>query len=45
MYSVKTHYWPQGEDDKNLIDEAAHQKRQSQLIKVNLKSHHQAFFG
>lgn len=35
MYSVKTHYWPQGDEDKNLVDEAAHRKRQSEVIKVN----------
>ncbi|KAI7892265.1 P-loop containing nucleoside triphosphate hydrolase protein [Mucor mucedo] len=34
MFSVKTHYWPQGDDDKNLVDAAAHQKRQSEAIKV-----------
>jgi hypothetical protein len=39
MFSVKTHYWSQGDDDKNLVDEAAHQKRQSKLIKVPLNIH------
>lgn len=34
MFSVKTHYWPQGDEDKNLVDEAAYQKRQSEVIKV-----------
>lgn len=34
MYSVKIHYWSQGDDDKNLVDEAAHQKRQSETVKV-----------
>lgn len=34
MYNVKTHYWPQGDDDKNLVNEAAYQKRQSETVKV-----------
>jgi HrpA-like RNA helicase len=34
MYPVKIHYWPQGDEDKNLIDEAAYKKRQNSLIKV-----------
>lgn len=38
MYSVKTHYWPQGDEDKNLVDEAAHRKRQSEVIKKSIPS-------
>lgn len=34
MFSVKTYYWPQDDDDKNLANEAAYQKRQSEVIKV-----------
>lgn len=37
MYSVKVHYWPFEEEDKNLIDEAAHRKRQAELVKVTIK--------
>ncbi|KAI7903486.1 P-loop containing nucleoside triphosphate hydrolase protein [Cokeromyces recurvatus] len=36
MYSVKIHYWPQEEEDKNLVDEAAYRKRQSETVKVLL---------
>lgn len=39
MYSVKTHYWPQGDDDKNLVSEAAHRKRQSEEIKVQFETY------
>ncbi|KAI8083313.1 P-loop containing nucleoside triphosphate hydrolase protein [Gilbertella persicaria] len=38
MYSVKIHYWPQGEDDKNLVDEATHRKRHSEAIKKSIPS-------
>jgi hypothetical protein len=42
MFSVKTHYWPHGDEDRNLVDEAAYQKRQSELIKVPLKDNKNA---
>ncbi|OBZ82768.1 putative ATP-dependent RNA helicase DHX34 [Choanephora cucurbitarum] len=42
MYSVKVHYWPQGEDDKNLVDEAAYRKRQSDIVKRSIPSRPQA---
>ncbi|KAG2228952.1 hypothetical protein INT48_008020 [Thamnidium elegans] len=41
MYSVKTHYWSQGDDDKNLVDEAAYQKRQSETVKKSIPSRSQ----
>ncbi|KAI8375433.1 P-loop containing nucleoside triphosphate hydrolase protein [Blakeslea trispora] len=41
MYSVKIHYWPQGEDDKNLVDEAAYRKRQSDIVKRSIASRSQ----
>lgn len=34
MYSVKVHYWPFEEEDKNLVDEAAYRKRQTEVVKV-----------
>lgn len=34
MYSVKMHYWPQGDEDTHLVNEAAHRKRQADVIKV-----------
>ncbi|GAA5815536.1 hypothetical protein MFLAVUS_009048 [Mucor flavus] len=41
MYSVKTHYWSQGDDDKNLVDEAAYRKRQSETVKRSIPSRSQ----
>ncbi|CEP10178.1 hypothetical protein [Parasitella parasitica] len=38
MYSVKVHYWPFEEEDKNLIDEAAYRKRQSEVVKRSIPS-------
>ncbi|KAI8642814.1 P-loop containing nucleoside triphosphate hydrolase protein [Parasitella parasitica] len=38
MYSVKVHYWPFEEEDKNLVDEAAHRKRQSDVVKRSIPS-------
>jgi hypothetical protein len=38
MYSVKVHYWPQEEDDKNLVNEAAYRKRQAEPVKVIMKA-------
>lgn len=34
MYSVKIHYWPQEEEDKNVVDPAAYKKRMSETVKV-----------
>ncbi|EPB90295.1 hypothetical protein HMPREF1544_02820 [Mucor circinelloides 1006PhL] len=34
MYSVKVHYWPFEEEDKNLVDEAAYRKRRTDVVKV-----------
>ncbi|KAI9484179.1 MAG: putative ATP-dependent RNA helicase DHX34-like protein [Benjaminiella poitrasii] len=41
MYSVKIHYWPQEEDDKNLVDESAYRKRQSETVKRSIMSRSQ----
>lgn len=38
MYSVKIHYWPQEDDDKTLVDEAAYRKRQAEPVKVIKKA-------
>ncbi|KAG0168835.1 DEAH (Asp-Glu-Ala-His) box polypeptide 34 [Apophysomyces sp. BC1015] len=38
MYDVKIHYWPQGVEDKNLINDAAYQKRQAAVIKESVPS-------
>ncbi|KAL9551091.1 hypothetical protein MBANPS3_004422 [Mucor bainieri] len=38
MYSVKVHYWPFEEEDKNLVDEAAYRKRQTEVVKRSIPS-------
>lgn len=38
MYSVKKHYWPQGDDDRNLVNEAAYQRRKNAAIKESVPS-------
>ncbi|PHZ12771.1 P-loop containing nucleoside triphosphate hydrolase protein [Rhizopus microsporus ATCC 52813] len=38
MYSVKMHYWPQGDEDTHLVNEAAHRKRQTDVIKSSIPS-------
>ncbi|GAN03267.1 ATP-dependent RNA helicase DHX34 isoform X5 [Mucor ambiguus] len=38
MYSVKVHYWPFEEQDKNLVDEAAYRKRQAEVVKRSIPS-------
>ncbi|KAI8988337.1 P-loop containing nucleoside triphosphate hydrolase protein [Mycotypha africana] len=38
MYSVKVHYWAMGDEDKNLINDAAYRKRQADPIKKSIPS-------
>ncbi|KAF7726559.1 DEAH (Asp-Glu-Ala-His) box polypeptide 34 [Apophysomyces ossiformis] len=38
MYDVKVHYWPQGDDDKNLTNNAAYLKRRAALVKESIPS-------
>ncbi|KAG1241632.1 hypothetical protein G6F68_016591 [Rhizopus microsporus] len=38
MYSVKVHYWPQGDEDPHLVNEAAHRKRQADVVKSSIPS-------
>ncbi|CAO3703181.1 unnamed protein product [Rhizopus stolonifer] len=38
MYEVKMHYWPHGDEDSHLVNEAAYRKRQSDLIKSSIPS-------
>ncbi|KAG1519546.1 hypothetical protein G6F52_008518 [Rhizopus delemar] len=38
MYSVKIHYWPQGDEDPHLVNEAAYRKRQADVVKSSIPS-------
>ncbi|ORZ02569.1 P-loop containing nucleoside triphosphate hydrolase protein [Syncephalastrum racemosum] len=38
MYTVKTHYWSEKKDDKNLVDDAAYRRRQAATIKESIPS-------
>ncbi|KAI9270835.1 P-loop containing nucleoside triphosphate hydrolase protein [Sporodiniella umbellata] len=38
MYDVKMHYWPYGDDDTNLVNTAAYQKRQASPVKSSIPS-------
>ncbi|KAI9025180.1 P-loop containing nucleoside triphosphate hydrolase protein [Phycomyces nitens] len=38
MYTVNIQYWPQGEDDKNLVNEDNHKRRQLSTIKESIPS-------
>ncbi|KAI9273017.1 P-loop containing nucleoside triphosphate hydrolase protein [Phascolomyces articulosus] len=39
MYTVKTHYWQEGRhDDKNLVNDAAYQRRQKATVKESIPS-------
>lgn len=41
MYEVKVHYWPHGDEDSHLVNEAAYRKRQTDLIKSSIPSRSQ----
>lgn len=38
MYTVKTHYWSEKNDDKNLVDDAAYRRRRAAPIKESIPS-------
>ncbi|KAI9491621.1 P-loop containing nucleoside triphosphate hydrolase protein [Zychaea mexicana] len=38
MYTVKTHYWKEGQDDKNLVNDAAYHRRQTATVKESVPS-------
>ncbi|KAI9315979.1 P-loop containing nucleoside triphosphate hydrolase protein [Dichotomocladium elegans] len=38
MYPVKTHFWPNTDEDTNLVNDAAHRRRQSATVKESIPS-------
>ncbi|KAI7861394.1 P-loop containing nucleoside triphosphate hydrolase protein [Spinellus fusiger] len=44
MYTVKIQYWPQGDEDKNLVNDAAHKKRMEATIKVSNPIHYTTLY-